>query len=215
MRNLLKWLVPGTLLFLLTSSSSFAQNKIATVDLSRVFTNYWKYQQASGALEDLKSDLNKTGKQLVDDFQKMKEDYQKLLADANNQAVSEKERDQRKKAAEDKLVEARKQEERINEFDQRARGTLAERSMTMRNNLLTEIRATVNSKAKAGGFTLVFDTAAQSADRTPVVLYASSEDLTDAVLAQLNAAAPMDLPSTDTKKPDEKKPDEKKLNGKK
>jgi outer membrane protein len=210
MKYFLKMLVPCVLLFLLAGSSAFAQNRIATVDLSRVFTNYWKYKQASGALEDLKSDLNKTGKQMVEDFQKLKEDYQKLLADANNQAVSEKERDQRKKAAEDKLVEARKLEERIGEFDQRARSTLAERSMTMRNNLLTEIRATVNSKAKAGGFSLVFDTAAQSVDRTPIVLFSSGDDLTDAVLAQLNAAAPIDLPL-----PVEKKPEEKKINGKK
>ena len=210
MKYFLKMLVPGVLLFLLASSSAFAQTKIATVDLSRVFTNYWKYKQASGVLEDLKSDLNKTGKQMVDKFQELKDDYQKLLADANNQAISEKERDQRKKAAEEKLVEARNQEQRISEFDQRARSTLAERTMTMRNNLLTEIRATVNSKAKAGGFSLVFDTAAQSVDRTPMVLFSSGEDLTDAVLAQLNAAAPIDLPASDEKKPEEKKPSGKK-----
>src|SRR5262245_57638671 len=101
MKYFLKMLVPGVLLFLLTGSSAFAQAKIATVDLSKVFTNYWKYKQASAALEDLKTDLNKTGKQMVDEFQKLKEDYQKLLADANNQAVSENERTQRKKAAED------------------------------------------------------------------------------------------------------------------
>src|SRR5215467_1956843 len=116
MKYFLKMLVPGVLLFLLASSSAFAQTKIATVDLSRVFTNYWKYKQASGALEDLKNDLNKTGKQMVDDFQKLKDDYQKLLADANNQAVSEKERNQRKKATKEKLVEARKLKKHISEF---------------------------------------------------------------------------------------------------
>src|SRR5262245_684987 len=112
MKQFLKWLIPGAMLFLLLSSSAQAQNnKVATVDLSRVFTNYWKFKQASAALEDLKSDLNKTGKGMIEDWQKLKEDYQKLLADANNQAISDKERDKRKKAAEDKLVEARKLEE--------------------------------------------------------------------------------------------------------
>lgn len=213
MKRLLKRLFPCALLLLLLGSPAYAQNKIGTVDLSRVFTNYWKFKEASASLEDLKSDLNKTGKQMIDDYQKLKEDYQKLLADANNQAVSAEERDRRKKAAEDKLVEARKLEERIGDFDQRARGTLAERSMSMRNNLLVEIRATVNAKAKAGGFTLVFDTAAQSADRTPFILYSTGEDITDAVLAQLNAAPPIATPAADDKKPDDKKSDPK--NGKK
>jgi Skp family chaperone for outer membrane proteins len=76
--------------------------------------------------------------------------------------------------------------------------------MRMRENLLTEIRAAVNSKAKAGGYTLVFASDAVSGDRTPVILYTSGEDLTDSVLAQLNAGAPVDNGSSQEKKSDKK-----------
>src|SRR5262245_55104178 len=120
MKRLLKMLIPGALLFFLMGSPAFAQHKIATVDLSREFTNYGKFKQAYAALEDVKTDLNKDGKALVEQWQKAKEECQKLLADANNQAISDAERQKRNKAAEDKLVEARKLEERLAEFDRTA-----------------------------------------------------------------------------------------------
>jgi hypothetical protein len=44
---------------------------------------------------------------------------------------------------------------------------------------------------------MVFDVAAQSVNGTPAIVYANNDnDLTDAVLKQLNAGAPPDLPDT-------------------
>jgi outer membrane protein len=171
-RSLLKW-VPCLVLFCLFSSAASAQQiRIATVDLSRVFTNYWKFKQANAALEDMKAELAKTDREMIESFQKEKEVYQKLLADANNQAVSAEERENRKKAAEEKLLAVRKQETDILEFEDRAKRRLGEQTLRMRDNLLMEIRAAVNSKAKAGNYNLIFDSAAQSDDKTPVILYA-------------------------------------------
>jgi hypothetical protein len=59
----------------------------------------------------------------------------------------------------------------------------------------------------------VFDTAAESANNTPVLLYSNNEnDMTDAVLAQLNVGAPPETPKSEEKpaeKKDEKKKDKK------
>ena len=57
-------------------------------------------------------------------------------------------------------------------------------------------------RAKAAGYTLVLDSAAEGMSRTPVVFYTAGaeNDLTPAVLAQLNAAAPPDLLRSDEKK---------------
>jgi hypothetical protein len=52
----------------------------------------------------------------------------------------------------------------------------------------------VTTKAKAAGYTMVMDMAAQSLNQTPVLMYNDDKnDLTAAVLAQLNAGAPIDL----------------------
>src|SRR5262245_22751771 len=153
MKKLLIRLIPGLLLFCLMSGTAFAQPKIVTVDLSKVFTNYWKFKQANAALEDMKSEMTKTDKSLMDTLQKEKDNYHKLLADANNQMPAAEQREKNKKAAEDKSTDARDAEDAVRQYRQQAATRLHEQTTRLRENLLTEIRAAVVTKAKAGGYT--------------------------------------------------------------
>ncbi len=209
MQKLLRnWLLAGLAVTLL-SGTSWAQGRLATVDLKKVFENYWKTKQASAALEDRKKDMEKEDKNMLDDYKTKKEEYQSLLTAAGDQNVSPAERDKRKKSAEDKLKQLKDLEVTIVQYERQARTTLVEQNQRMRSNILVEIRNVVNGKAKAGGFSLVIDTAAQSGDATPIVLFSNNEnDMTSAVLEELNRTAP-----TDTAKADEKPaaaPDDKK-----
>lgn len=200
MMNLLRRVVPGLLLLSLLSAPAMAQNRIATVDLRKVFDGYWKKKQAEAALKERQTDMEKEDRNMVDDYKKAKDDYQTLLSSANDQAVSTEERDKRKTSAEEKLRRIKEMEDTITQYERQARTTIGEQSQRMRSNILTEIRNVVNAKAKAAGYFLVIDTAAESVNNTPVFLYASNEsDITDAVLQQLNATAP-----TDALKPDDK-----------
>ena len=193
------------------TGSAWGQTRIATVDLRKLFDGYWKTKQADTALKDRAADLDKEYRGLRDDYQKLKEEYQKLLADANNQAISVEERDKRKQAAELKLKGIKDTEDTVVQFERQARTTLEEQKRRMRDNLLTEIRTVVNAKAKSAGFALVMDTASESNNGTPIVVFTSGEnDLTDGVLAQLNAVAPVELSKPAEKKKDEPKKDEKK-----
>ena len=64
----------------------------------------------------------------------------------------------------------------------------------MRANVLTDIQAAVSTKAKASGYTLVIDTAAETVNGTTTVIYSSgADDLTDTILGQLNVGAPIDV----------------------
>jgi hypothetical protein len=67
----------------------------------------------------------------------------------------------------------------------------------------------VEEKAKAGGYQAVLDTAAESINQTPVVVYTSllggADDLSDGVLKVLNANSPADAPKKDEEKKDDKK----------
>src|SRR5262249_23451892 len=97
------------------------QNRVATVDLRKLFDNYWKTKQADTALKDRAADLDKEDKGLRDDLKKANDEYQKLLADANDQAVSADERDKRKKVAEAKLKDIKDTEDTIVQFERQAR----------------------------------------------------------------------------------------------
>ena len=170
-----------------------AQSKTATIDLRKVFDNYWKTKQADAALKDRAADMEKEHKNMLDDWKKAKDDYQALLADANNQALSSDERDRRKKSAEDKLKFIKDTEDSIGQYERQARSTLDEQKRRMRDNILGEIRNVLNAIAKSDGYSMVIDIAAESSNGTPIVLYNdNSGDLTDKVLSQLNAGAPAD-----------------------
>jgi outer membrane protein len=167
------------------------QPKIALVDLKKLFENYYKKQVADTKLRDQNLDLQKEEKALLDQYQKAIDEHKKLLDEANNQAISSDEREKRKRSAENKLIEIKELEQTITQFKRTAYSNLEEQTRRMRDNLVGEIRNVVNAQAKLAGYWLVIDTSAETFNQTPIVLYTSGEnDITDTVLAQLNATAP-------------------------
>jgi len=142
---------------------------------------------------------------MVQDRKTAREEYDKLMAEANDPAVSAEEREKRKRAAEDKLKYLRDQEEVMQQYQRQAAVTIEEQTKRLRDNILSEIRTIVNARAKSATYSLVIDVAAETVNRTPFVLYSSNEhDLTQDVLKELNATAPASdaksSPSTDSKK---------------
>ena len=171
---------------------ALAQTKIGTVDLRKLFDGYWKKKQAQVALDDRKAQLDKDDKGMRDDLKKGGDEYQKLLEQANDQAISADERDRRKSATADKLKQLQESKNAIDQFERQAQVTLSEQSQRMRENILTEIKAAVSTQARTAGYSLVIVAAAETANATTAVIYSSGEnDLTAAVLKQLNAGAPL------------------------
>ena len=194
MNNSWKKLILTVALFVALAGAAWAETRLATVDLSKVFTDYWKTKQATQALEQRKADLVKELDGLNDDKKKLLEQYQKLNAEANDQAVSAEERERRKKATESKLKDLKESDENIKQFTVRSDSDLKSMFQRMRKSVLEEITDTVNAKAKAAGYSLVVDTAAETINGTRVFLYSNGEnDLTAIVLDQLNAGAPADM----------------------
>jgi outer membrane protein len=205
MKNSWQRLILTVTLSTMLAGVASAQSRIASVDLSKVFTDYWKTKQATQALEERKADLIKELEGFNDEKKKLLEQYQRLNAEANDQAVSTEEREKRKKATEAKLKELKENDESIKQFTARSDTDLKSQFQRMRNNVLGEIKETVSAKAKAGGYSLVLDSAAETINGTRVFLYSNGEnDLTTVVLEQLNAAAPPELTKPAAKPADNK-----------
>src|SRR5215471_3988825 len=128
MKNLLGKFVPTLLLLSLLTGSALAQGRTATIDLRKVFDGYWKKRQAEAALKERQTDMEKEDRNMVDDYKKVKDEYQNLLSTANDQAVSAEERDKRKTSAEDKLRRMKEMEESIAQYERQARTTIMEQS---------------------------------------------------------------------------------------
>lgn len=186
-RLILTLVVPALL-----GGSAFAQAKIATVHLQRIFEGYYKTKQANSQLQETAAELDKEGKGLVEAFKKQEAEYKKLIESTQDQAVSAEERDKRGRSAQNKLMELNTMKETIGQFQNQARAQLEEKRLRMRDKVLVEIREVIDAKAKAGNYSMVLDVSGESNNNNAVVvLYSTGEnDLTTVVLSQLNATAP-------------------------
>jgi outer membrane protein len=172
-----------------TAFSAGAQTKVANVNMKKIFDGYYKTKLAQTSLENRKAELRKEIKDMSDGLEKAQNDYKQLLDQSNDQAISSDERDKRKQAAADKAKEINNTKVALEQFQRQAEAQLADQSQRMSGNLVTEIQKAVADKSKAGGYNLVLNAAT-----TEVVVYSDSkDDITDAVLAQLNAGAPIDV----------------------
>lgn len=174
-----------------------AETKVGIISLKKVFDGFWKTKQADVQLKERAAEFDKQRKDLIEGYQKSNEEYKKLLDSAGDQAVSTEERDKRKKSAETKLREIQEIETQVNQFDRTARATLNEQQRRMRDSILREIQEVISTKAKTAAFSMVLDTAAESINNTPILVYNNGEnDITDDVLRQLNISAPADFLKT-------------------
>ncbi len=177
------------------SMPAFAQSKVATVDMRKLFSGYYKTKIAETILDGKKTDLRKEIKDMADGLDKAQTDYKQLLEQANDQAISAEERARRNQAAADKLKEMNNSKAALDQFNRQAESTLSDQSQRMSSNLVTDIQKAVADRAKAGGYSLVINSASTEA----VVFSSNDNDLTDAVLKQLNAGAPIDVSAPATK----------------
>jgi Skp family chaperone for outer membrane proteins len=209
MKYQLRKAVPGLLLACLLGGPvcAQAQTRIGTVDITKIFDGYYKKKQAESILRDRRDELDKALKEDLAKYEKDKADYDKMVSSAADPLLSGEERDRRKKQAEDMFKKLKQSEDSIMASRRAAQTSMEEQSSRMIGRLVDDIRDVVSAKARTAGFSLVLDTAALSAKGTPIVLFNNNEtDITDAVLAQLNAGAPLDTtPTANSKKTDDEK----------
>lgn len=194
-------------LAVVSTSTAMAQTplKVGIIDLKKVFDGYWKTKQADVNLKVQVAEMEKQSKTMVDAYERLSGEYKKALDGSNDQAVSLEERDKRKKSAEAKLMEMREVEQSIQQFNRTSRTQLAEKSRQMRESILKEIKEAVSAKSKAAGYDVVLDSAAETTNMTPLVIFWNGQgDITEAVLSHINANAPPETPAVTPAAPAEK-----------
>lgn len=192
-------------LSLLAAPLHAAEAKIGLVDLKKVFDGYYKTRQADTQLKERVADADKVMKGMGEDYEKVRDEYKKLIDGSNDQAVSADEREKRKKTAETKLAELQDLERSVRTFRSTTQTTLEEQKRRMREEILTYLKGVITAHAKKGNYTHVFDTAAESRNETPILLYTTGQgDITDDVLAEINAGAPAELTKAEPAKSDAK-----------
>jgi outer membrane protein len=192
-------------LLLLAAADQPAANRIATIDLKKVFDKYYKLDQARKAFEKEQVDMEKELKSLATETAQAEDAYKKLKDAEDDTMISDTEKAARKAKADAKQDEVKAYQTELNTYQQQAKDKLTLDQQRMMDLLMQDIQTAVNAKAKSAGFSLVVDTSARVANgaNTTVVLYSNGEnDITDEITKQLNAAAPAPDSSTSVTKPD-------------
>jgi outer membrane protein len=171
------------------SLSAAAQTKLASVNLNKLLHDYWKTKQAKAALDKQGADQERDLKTRADDIDKQKGDYKQLLDQSNDPAISADERDKRKQSAQAKAKDIYAAQAKLEQDQRLEKSQLDEENQRMLKLLLTDIQKAVADRAKVDGYTMVLNGGLSEA----FVYVSPQTDITDDVLKQLNAGAPIDL----------------------
>lgn len=195
MRLTLGGVLAGALI--LCSASLWADNpaqQIALVDMETVFTKYYKTELADKQLKVLAEEYNSERKEMVSQYESLQQDFNSMRDEAQNVALSEDVRTRKKEELDEKVVELRDQERKIQRFQESHQKQLQEQSLRMRKRIVTEIHDEISTYAKSKGITLVLDSSGQSLNGVEVVLYATNQlDITADVIGVLNKGKQSDV----------------------
>lgn len=200
MKNCIARLPLLLLTLLIAASSAQAQTSIATVDLKKVFNGYWKRVQADTILQNKGKDLDAQLQTMTAEYRALADSLKKLDEAVKEPLISAVEKEKRGKALQAQALKTKELEVSINDFQRAARTQLDELRHQSRENILKEIQDFVRKKAKDSRVSLVLDTASETINQTPVILYSDgSNDWTKEILTSLNITAPAGVLEDDNK----------------
>lgn len=173
------------------TGTAFAELKIGSVDMKKIFESYWRTKDAETKMSEtratLKRDLderNEKRKELQDKIEKLNDEVRKPELSKDKAAAKMKER-------EEKIAEWQNMMRELQQYQQEKEKQLADQTLRIRNGLVEEIKKIVDEKVKAASYDLVFDTSGNSINNVPVIMYAKeSYDFTKEVIEKLNADRP-------------------------
>lgn len=164
-----------------------AEDKIVFVDMDKVFNEFYKTKLADAQLKDQAEEYKTERTKMVDDFKKLQDTFKEVRDEAQNTALSEEARNQKRNEAEEKLVELREMEGKIRRFEESRRRQLDEQMKRVRDKLVEEIKTTISTYAKTQGYTAVLDSSGENLNGVPSVLHFDARlDITVAVVDLLN-----------------------------
>ena len=170
--------------------------KIASVDMGKVFDEYYKTKKAAATLNDRKTSYDKEIKERGLELEKMQDDLKKLKEESENPVFTDDKRAEKRGALGIKITEWNQQLRRFEEMKQIRMRDFLQQEEQMKKMLVGEITEIVNQKARKDGCTMVVDKSGLTSNRVPVFVYIQdSLDITADIIKTLNAGAPVETPS--------------------
>jgi outer membrane protein len=210
MKTMAAMIMFGVALSLATVTQAQVQaGRSVTVDLNKIFNEYYKTPIASAKLKDTAEQYNKEHDEMLAQYRKQVDELNKLRDEQDKTEYTPEVREQKKKAFQEKIAETQKSQRDIEEYRTSHRQILDQQTQRMRQGILKEINDIIVKEARDAGYAFVFDKSGNTLNGVPTIIYSQdAADITEDIVKILNKNKPADLPKTDEKKTD--KPADKK-----
>ena len=182
----------ATAMFMLggTMLLSAAPLKIATVDLTKLFKEYYR-------TKIIEQDFNEQSKvyrnyiaRQAESLRKSEAEYRQKLDASLNVAMAPAEREKRRSEVQSLENELKRRRAELEQYAANKARALQKSAEEQRLKVIEEIRAEIRRRAAIDGYTLVLDKSAKSTSDAAIVLYSvDSLDITERVLTELNRGA--------------------------
>lgn len=164
------------------------QGGFVFIDLDSVFTNYHKTKVAEAQLKDQADEIKEERKGMIEQFESIQAAYQTLRSQAQNTALNEDARNQKRAEAEEKLIEVRDMESKIRRLEESAQRRIDEQSRRARKRLVDEINVIIREFALSKNYTAIIDISGESLNGVPTVVYYNPNlDITAKITELVNA----------------------------
>jgi outer membrane protein len=178
------------------TASAQSMVKIGTVDMKKVFENYYKTKDAEQRINEARNSAKKELEERMESYQKGAAEVKKLNEEIDSPALSNEAKGANSKARDEKVAELNNMQREIQEFRTTREKQLQEQSGRMRQGIVDDITKIVTERVKAENYDLVFDKSGMSLNGVPVVMFAKDPyDFTDVVVAALNKNKGKDEPA--------------------
>jgi|TARA_B100001971_G_C18201352_1_gene544805 Skp family chaperone for outer membrane proteins len=182
-----------TLVFLLSTIQAGAQataQKIATINLQKVYTDYWKTKKADEAIKRKALDKQKVGEGIEKDLRDLDDQIRKAQKLLQDPALNAAERERRQKQQQKMINEARETAQALQQYNRATQTELQKEQADTINKLMDEVREVVGTISKSKGYSLVIDSSAKTGPGLVLVFSDGKDDLTTAAQAQLETTNP-------------------------
>lgn len=180
------WLGVAAMVFLGMGAAQAEGLKIAAVNMSQVLRAHPDTVNAETQLQKQADDFEQESKELSDEIDKLKKEFEAARESASDKALSDEGRERKQQELADKYRELRERDQKARETLVLRKQQLTDQGRRMRERIVEKIREIVKAYAAEKNLDLVLDMSAQGAGGYDAVVFADGKlDVTEDIIARV------------------------------
>lgn len=183
MKQWMRLLMPCLAVMVVAGGVRAAPEKIAVVDMEDVMKAFGEFKDAEELLRKELKEFELEQDELLDERDKLKDEFEAAREEAGNKALSETAREKQFEKAREKALALKEHERQMRKVAAERQKALAERGGRMRKRIVGKLRSIIQAYAEKNEITLVLDASALGVNGMETLVYSKPElDITPDIL---------------------------------